>query len=354
VTEQGKRGAAGATTRPFWDRDRHRDRRPFLLARGRIKSALRAWFDGEGFIEVECGALQVSPGNEAHIHAFAADFLPDGGGAATPLYLHSSPEFACKKLLAAGETRIVDFARVYRNGEVGRLHSPEFTMIEWYRAGESYERIMADTVEICRAAACALGRDRLVWGECSCDPFAEAERIRVADAFGEYAGIDLGAVLDDRDALADGVRRAGLDVRDDDNWADLFSRVIVSRIEPNLGRGRLVCLYDYPLSEAALARPCAGDRRFAERFELYGCGVELANGFGELTNPVEQRRRFEAEMAEMARIYGHSYPLDEDFLAALAQMPPASGVALGFDRLVMLAAGARTINDVLWTPFPAA
>ncbi|WP_305793649.1 amino acid--tRNA ligase-related protein, partial [Caulobacter sp. S45] len=136
----------------------------------------------------------------------------------------------------------------------------------------------------------------------------------------------------------------------DDSWSDVFSRVLVERIEPRLGEGRPTILYEYPLAEAALARPCPHDGRVAERFELYACGVELANGFGELTDPVEQRRRFEADMAEKARLYGERYPIDEDLLAALALMPPASGVALGFDRLVMLATEATRVNQVLWTP----
>ncbi len=349
MTTADKGGGMDAQAR-FWAPSRHADRRPFLTARGRVKSALRRWFDGEGFTEVECVALQVSPGNEAHIQAFSSQFERDG--VAATVYLHASPEFSCKKLLAAGETKIVDFARVFRNGEVGLLHSPEFTMVEWYRAGASYFDIMDDSVEICRAAVRALGRSALTWRVRACDPFADVEMLSVAAAFSRYAAIDLTAVLGDRDGLAGAASRAGIDVRDDDNWSDIFSKVIVTRIEPQLGEGRLTCLYEYPLAEAALARPAARDPRFAERYELYACGVELANGFGELTNPAEQRRRFEHEMAEMGRIYGHSYPLDEDFLAALDFMPAASGVALGFDRLVMLAAGARQINDVLWTQFP--
>jgi lysyl-tRNA synthetase class 2 len=171
-------------------------------------------------------------------------------------------------------------------------------------------------------------------------------------AFIAHAGIDLAACLGNRDALAAEVARIGLSVRADDTWSDLFSRVIVT-IEPKLGNGRLTFLTHYPVAEAALARPCPADPRWAERFEAYACGVELANGFGELTDAAEQRRRFEADMDEKQRLYGRRYPLDEDFLAALAQMPPASGVALGFDRLALLALSASHINQVIWTPFPA-
>ena len=177
----------------------------------------------------------------------------------------------------------------------------------------------------------------------------------MAHAFQRYAGVDLLATVGadgetDRARLADAASAEGVRVAADDSWSDVFSRVLVERIEPRLGEGRPTILYEYPLAEAALARPCPDDRRVAERFELYACGVELANGFGELTDPVEQRRRFEADMADKARLYGERYPIDEELLAALALMPPASGVALGFDRLVMLATGATRVDQVLWTP----
>ena len=340
----------------WWDKDRHFDRRPALLARGRIKRAARAWFEARDFTEVECGALVVSPGNEAHLHAFRTEAM-ETGGARRALYLHASPEFAAKRLLAAGETRIFDFARVFRNRERGALHAPEFTMLEWYRANETYESVIADSLALLRLAADTTGAKLFSFRGHDCDPREEAERLTVADAFTHHAGIDLLATLSqrgagDRDHLATKARRAGFDVADNDNWADIFSKILVARVEPKLGVGRPTILHEYPRCEAALARASARDGRVAERFELYACGVELANGFGELTDPVEQRARFEAEMDEKSRIYGERYPIDEDFLAALAHMPPASGVALGFDRLVMLAAGARRIDDVLWTPAP--
>jgi lysyl-tRNA synthetase class 2 len=144
-----------------------------------------------------------------------------------------------------------------------------------------------------------------------------------------------------------GLRRAA-----DDTWSDMLSRVLSEKVEPHLGQGRITILDHYPSAEAALARKVPGDARVAERFEVYACGVELANGFGELTDPAEQRRRFEAEMDEKARVYGERYPLDDDFLAALALMPPACGIAMGFDRVVMLATGAPRIDDVIWTPVP--
>ncbi len=336
----------------YWRRDSHADRRPSLLQRGRIKTALRGWFEAEDFVEVECGALQVSPGNETHLHAFATLWQPEGG-ASQHRYLHTSPEFASKKLLAAGETRIVDFARVYRNGEQGPLHAPEFTMVEWYRTEVPYAAVMSDCAALCRTALAASGRERLTWRDHRCDSAAEPEYLTVTQAFARHAGIDLAAMLDDRDALAAATAALGISVSAGDNWSDLFSRIIVLLIEPQLGQGRLTFLTEYPIAEAALARPCPHDPRFAERFELYACGVELANGFGELTDAAEQRRRFEADMDEKQRLYGVRYPIDEQLLAALAHMPDASGVALGFDRLAMLAIGARHINDVIWTPFPA-
>ena len=333
---------------PWWSPETHADRRPFLQARGRIRDAARSWFREEGFTEVECGALQVSPGNEAHLHAFATEQSGEAGP--RPLYLHTSPEFSCKKLLAAGETKIFDYARVYRKGETGPLHSGEFTMLEWYRAGEPYEAVMADCVELCRLAARQTETDALRWRDNVCDPEAVPERLTLVDAFARHAGIDLAGALGKRDALADAARAIDVRVGTDDSWSDLFSRILVQHIEPKLGQGRLTLLCEYPAEDAALARPLAGDPRFAERFELYACGVELANGFGELTDAAEQRRRFEAEMDVKLATYGERYPLDEEFLDALARMPAASGVAMGFDRLVMLATGARRIADVLWTP----
>jgi lysyl-tRNA synthetase class 2 len=339
---------------PWWSPDRLADRRPFLVARAAITRAVRGWFEACGFVEVETPALQVSPGNEAHLHAFATESVGPGGERA-PLYLRTSPEFAAKKLLAAGEPRLFELARVWRNRERGPLHHPEFTMLEWYRAAEPYETLMADCAALLSLAAEAAGAQALSFRGQTVDPFAEPQRVTVAEAFDHFARIDLLATVKangetDRDGLATAAAGQGIRVAPDDTWADVFSRVLVETVEPNLGQGRATILCEYPVSEAALARPKPTDPRVAERFELYACGAELANCFGELTDPAEQRRRFEAEMAEKARVYGERYPIDEDFLASLAQMPPASGAALGFDRLVMLATGASHIEQVLWAP----
>ena len=344
------------TGSPWWSRNRHSDRRLLLAERNRIKKAIRARFEGAGFTEVECGALAVSPGNEAHLHAFATTARTTAGEPRT-LYLHTSPEFAAKKLLAAGETRIFDFARVFRNRERGDLHAPEFTMLEWYRADEPYAVVQQDCLDLLRLAADTAGTKEFRFRDRTCDPRAEPQRLTVAQAFTYHAGLDLLATLSpagegDRDALATKARRAGFEVTEADNWSDIFSKVLVAAVERKLGNGAPTVLYEYPRCEAALARAAPRDPRVAERFELYACGVELANGFGELTDPVEQRNRFEAEMEEKQRIYGECYPIDEDFLAALEHMPQASGVALGFDRLVLLTLGAPRIDDVLWTPAP--
>lgn len=340
--------------RTWWQRDEHLRRRPFLLKRNAIVAAFRNWFETRGFVTVEGAALQVSPGNETHLHAFATcEVALDG--ALAPLYLHTSPEFSAKKLLAAGEERIVDFARVFRNRERSALHHPEFTMLEWYRTEEPYETLMDDCAALLALAAETAGTRHLVFRGRPCDPFARLERLTVAEAFLRHAGVDLMATVDDHGVgdparLAEDATRIGVRTAHDDSWSDIYSRILQDRIEPYLGIGAATILCEYPISEAALARPKPGDSRLAERFELYACAVELANAFCELTDPVEQRRRFEDDMAQKQAIYGERYPIDEELLAALPRMPPTSGIALGLDRLVMLAVGAETITDVIWTP----
>jgi lysyl-tRNA synthetase class 2 len=339
---------------PWWTPHVHADRRPILLARNRIEAAIRAYLAAEDFVMVDPPGLQRSPGNETHLHAFATQMFGEDGAQQTR-YLHTSPEFSMKKLLAAGETRIASLGHVWRNRERSARHHPEFTMLEWYRAGEPYGAVMDDCVRMIRIAAETTGASRLRHRGLEADPFAEVQRISVADAFREHAGIDLLATMDtsgntDAEALAAQMRSAGLAVPDDVHWSYLFTRILTEKVEPKLGIGQITILDRYPASEAALARRTADDPRVAERFEIYACGVELANGFGELTDAGEQRRRFTIEMEEKARLYGERYPLDEDFLAALAIMPDASGIALGFDRLVMLATGASRIDQVVWVP----
>ncbi|ADO42780.1 Lysine--tRNA ligase [Ketogulonicigenium vulgare Y25] len=333
---------------------RHAERRTLLLARNRIQRALREMLDAQDFIEVDPAGLQVTPSNEAHLHGFATTAIGNDG-APRQMYLHTSPEFAMKKLLAAGEVAIYAFAHVWRNRERGRLHSPEFTMLEWYRAGADYTQLMDDTCAMIARAAQITGAAQLYYNDVACDPYAAPERLSVADAFQRYAGIDLLQSIQpdgstDAAALARALDQAGISHCADDTWSDMLSRVLVARVEPHLGHGRITILDQYPAAEAALARRLPGDARLSERFEVYTCGVELANGFGELTDADEQRRRFTAEMDEKERIYAERYPIDESLLAALPLMPPTAGIALGFDRLVMLATGAPRIDDVIWTP----
>ena len=339
---------------PFWGKDQYAARRGRLAARAQVSSFVRRWFAARGFVEVEPAALQASPGNETHLHGFrTALILPEGSPHGA--WLHTSPEFAMKKLLAAGEDRIYALTGVFRNRERTALHAPEFTMLEWYRAGAPLERLVEDCVALTALAAHVAGAKKFAFGGRQASPFEPPELLTVRDAFRRYAGVDIYESLPaggppDTARFARQARHAGLRVAPDDDWSDIFSRLLSERVEPNLGIGRPTVLHAYPASEAALARLDPEDPRVAERFEFYCCGVELANAFRELVDPVEQRRRFAADMAEQQRIYGTSAPIDEDFLAALAHMPDASGAALGFDRLAMLATGAESVEAVQWTP----
>jgi len=345
---------------PWWHPAALAARQPHLAARTRVRAALDRWFADRGFLAVETPILQRSPGMEPHIQGFRTRYdPPDPARGPQELWLHTSPEFAMKMLLAAGLPRIVQFARVFRNGEATARHHPEFTMLEWYRAGAGYRDLIDDCVGLVRAAATAAGRDRFDFAGLACDPFADWEILAVADAFDRFAGIDLLATAPDPTApdarrLRAAAAAAGLHTADDDSWEDLFFRIMLDRIEPHLGAGRPTILIDYPVSLAALARPKPEDPRLAERFELYACGLELANAFGELTDPAVQRARFVADMDLKERLYGVRHPIDEAFLSALAVMPPAAGIALGFDRLVMLCAGVEDIRDVLWAPVAGA
>lgn len=324
------------------------------MQRAGIADAVRRWFSVRGFAEADPAALQISPGNETHLHGFATQ-LVRSDGETRAMWLHTSPEFAMKKLLAGGERRLFALQHVFRNRERTALHAPEFAMLEWYRVGAPLTKIMDDCAALLALAAHVAGAGTFAWRGRVASPFEPPERLTVRDAFLRHAGIDLfdslapdGAA--DRDVLARQAEQAGLRVAADDTWSDLFSRILSDRIEQHLGIGRATILTDYPASEAALARVRRDDPRAAERFELYCCGVELANAFHELTDAAQQRARFEADMAEQARIYGAAAPIDEDFLSALAQMPDACGAALGFDRLAMLATGADSVEAVQWTP----
>jgi elongation factor P--(R)-beta-lysine ligase len=342
-------------TGAWWDPARFAERIPTLEARTRIVAAIRRFFTERGFLEVETPALQISPGLEPHLMAFSTELVtPEGERRA--LHLHTSPEFAMKKLLVAGLPRIFQLVHVFRNGERARTHHPEFTMLEWYRAGASYRDLMADCEALLRDVVAASGGDGLRWAGQSCDPADAWQYLSVAESFTRFCDIDILATAPDPQRpslalLAAAAQGIGVLPHDGDDWENLFFRLFLARIEPRLGIGVPTILYDYPIALAALSRPKPGDARLAERFEIYACGLELANAFGELTDTVTQRARFEADCARKRALYGYDYPLDEDFLAALAHgMPESAGIALGVDRLVMLATGAARIEDVLFVP----
>ncbi|TWB45123.1 EF-P lysine aminoacylase EpmA [Nitrospirillum pindoramense] len=343
-------------TQPWWHPDRMALRAANLKARGAMTRALRRWFENEDFEEVETPALQVSPGLEPHLMAFATELVGSHPDDRLTLRLHTSPEFTMKKLLVAGLPRIFQLAHVYRNGERSPTHSPEFAMLEWYRVGAGYRDLMDDCIGLTRALCAAAGVDILRRGDLTCDPLAAWEVLTVQEAFQRHVGIDLLATAPDPARpdvalLAQAAEAVGIHAHAGDTWEDLFFRISLDRIEPHLGMGRPTFLTDYPVSMAALSRPKPEDGRVAERFELYACGVELANAFGELTDAAVQKARFEADMDLKQALYGERYPIDADFLAALEfGLPDCAGIALGFDRLVMLATNAAAIDDVLWAP----
>ena len=340
---------------PWWRPERFAAKRIHLEARGRVTAAIRCFFAERGFVEVDTPALQISPGLEPHLMAFATELTEPGEGV-RPRFLHTSPEFAMKKLLVAGVPRLFQLAHCFRDGERGRTHHPEFTMLEWYRAGAGYRDLMADCEALLAAALAASGRPQFTWAGRSADPAQPWQYLSVAEAFVRFCGIDLLATAPEPlapslDLLAAAARPLGIAPHQGDQWEDLFFRVFLERIEPLLGVGAPTILYDYPIALAALARAKPEEPRLAERFELYVCGLELANAFGELTDAAAQRRRFRDDQERKQARYGITYPIDEDFLAALAHgMPESAGIALGVDRLVMLASGAAHIEDVLWAP----
>lgn len=347
-------GPSGPT--PWWHPALYARRRPNLLLRQAVLAALRSSFARLGFVEVETPALQVSPGLEPHLKAFGTS-LEHPDGSSRPLYLHTSPEFAMKKLLVAGEAKLFQFAPVFRNGERADTHHPAFLMLEWYRAGADYRGIMQDCETLLRAVASATGRTQLQWQGHTADIMRPWQYLTVHEAFTRYAKLDLAQCIGrdprnpDLAAMREACARIGIRVDAGDSWDDLYFRVALDRIEPNLGRDAPCILHDYPIHQAALSRPRKDAPQIAERFELYACGMELANAFSELTDAAEQRRRFQADMALKKQLYGYDYPIDEDFIAALEHgLPDCAGIALGVDRLVMLLAGAARIEEVLWLP----
>jgi len=325
---------------PAWHPESLAARLPFLRRRARLTAATRAFFTARGYTEVETPYAVPTPGEEVHLRAFRTQREgPDGQREA--LWLHTSPEFAMKKLLAAGAGPIFQLARVWRNGEGSDLHAPEFTMLEWYRPGADIDSLVAEVDTYLRAVLPPVVTCRGITTDLSC-----IERLTMADAFARYVGADLLATAGDAPALA---AAAGTRLRDSETWEDLFFRMLLEHVEPRIGRAHPTFLTHWPAAQAALARRDPADPRVAERFELFVCGIELANAFVELTDPVEQRARFIEDRARRHVAGGEDWPLDEEFLAALSHgMPQAAGIALGFDRLAMIAGGADRIGQVLW------
>jgi lysyl-tRNA synthetase class 2 len=328
---------------PLWHPHRYADRRGFLHRRARLAQAVRAFFDARGYLEVETPYAVPTPGEEVHLNAFrTTQTWPDG--TTRDLWLHTSPEFAMKKLIVAGAGPIFQLARVWRNNEAGSTHQAEFTMLEWYRPGATLTDLMDETEALLRAVlppVLTRGADRV--------DLARFDRLTLQQAFATFAGADLLGCGDDAARLAG---QAGVTLRGPETWEDLFFRLLLARIEPAIGHANPAFLTHWPAAQAALARPDPTDPRVAERFELFAAGMEIANAFIELTDAAEQRRRFLADRARRhADRGGPDWPLDEDFLAALSYgMPPCGGVALGFDRLAMLACGASSIDQVQFMP----
>ena len=333
---------------PPWHPEAFAARLPFLERRARLTAETRAFFTARGYREVETPALVPAPGAEVHLRAFATRYEAHlGQGVSRDLWLRTSPELALKRLLVAGAGPVFELARVWRNGEASPRHAPEFTMLEWYRPGLGFAGLMTETEDFIRAVAPPI----VAHGGVTTDLSLPFERITMAEAFARWCnGLDILGTEGDTARLHAAAQAAGFTPRADEGWEDLFFRLLLEYIEPQLGRGRATFLTHWPAPQAALARRDPADPRAARRFELFVAGLEWANAFDELTDPAEQRARFIDDTAERRRISGErGWEVDEDFLAALEHgMPTTSGIALGFDRLAMLAAGAREIADVMW------
>lgn len=308
------------------------DRMALLRRRNLLASGVRAFFTARGYSEVETPYAVAAPGEEVHLRARQAG----------EEWLNTSPEFAMKKLLAGGSGPIFQMARVWRDEPWSDTHAPEFTMLEWYALHADMGALMAETFALLQATLPPAVSCRGIT-----TVLDEPEYLSVAEAFARYAGADVLGTAGDARALA---AQAGVALREGEEWEDLFFRLLLEKIEPHLGRGRATFLTHWPAAQAALARRCPQDERVAERFELYVCGIELANAFVELTDAAEQRARFIEDRARRHALYGPDWALDEEFLQAVGQLPACAGIALGFDRLAMLATNARRIADVLWLP----
>ncbi len=342
--------------RPPWHPESLAARLPFLRRRARLAAEVRAFLTARGYAEVETPCLVPVPGMEVHLRAFRTEYRPHlGAGTARTLWLRTSPERALKRLLVAGAGPVFELARVWRNGEESPRHAPEFTMLEWYAPGQTLDGLMEETEALVRSVCPA----RVGHAGIETDLGLPFERLTMAEAFRAHCrGLDILSTVDgasaegDAAALHAAARGAGLDLPEGLGWEDAFFHLVLTHIEPAIGRGQATFLTHWPAPQAALARRDPADARAALRFELFVAGLELANAFDELTDPAEQRARFTRDVEERKRLAGEEgWEVDEEFLAALDHgMPTGCGIALGFDRLAMLASGARTIEDVAWLP----
>lgn len=318
------------------------DKAAVIRKRMEMKRSVRTFFDQRDYLEVETPYLVLTPGEEVHLHCFSTWLEKPDGSPSEKRFLHTSPEFAMKRLVAALKRPLYQLARVWRNGEKSATHLPEFTMLEWYRPGADLVSLMDEAEALLKW----LLPPQMIFGKDHLDMTLPFDRLTLQEAFERYVGADLSGTINDAPALA---CQAGVVLRDHEGWEDLFFRLMMEKIEPRIGRQRPVFLTHWPFPQAALAKRDPGDDRVALRFELYAAGLELGNAFEELTDMAEQKTRFTEDRARRMSIYeGRDWPLDEEFLRALPYMPPCSGIAMGFDRLVMLATGAPQINDTLW------
>ncbi len=319
--------------------------------REQVIDAIRAFFKGRGFHEAEVPLLLPTPSTEPFLEVFKTELMDDQGKRWDG-FLPSSPEFALKKLLSAGSGSIFTITKSFRNGE-GRSsrHNPEFTILEWYHTPGNYMTVAQDFEELMREISRATGGDgkNLNYQGRTYDINGSWERISVSEAFKKYAGIDTETMLD-RDKLKEASKKKGYQVDDESTWEEMWNQIIANEIEPKLGVNGPTIMYDFPVSQAALAKK-ASDPRFAERWEVYLAGYELGNCFSELTDWVEQEARCKADLLERKKLGKTEYPMDHDFIEALKLgMPETGGIAVGVDRLVALFADKPSIAETLFFP----
>jgi len=330
---------------------------PFLLNKNKIISAIKNFFQTENFIEVDTPILQYSPGMEVHLFAFETTFDNINNTDKQKLYLHTSPEFSMKKLLSFGLENIYQFTHTFRNEVISPTHYPEFMMLEWYRTGHNYEKLMDDCEQILKASLTAIGKDFFQYKNKKCYIKNGIEKLTIAEAFQKFCNFDILSTIDNPQNpspifITPFAKKLNIKVSDCDTWDDIFEKIMFEYIEPNLGLQKPTILYEYPIHQAALSAPKKDNSNLAERFELYVCGVELANAFTELTDAKKQKERFIHDQAEKQKIYGTTFPIDYEFLSSLKTLKSCTGIAMGIDRLAMLCNHTNDIKDVLWIEIP--